>query len=1137
MADTWPVEEDTAVLQPWELPGTLRGREIQRREDQQGFLKNLEDGFMGGTALGAGQEIVNDEAQLLEDEMFPEGSIVDAISEIPNPLSPGMSVGDMMSGAGVLLGFRAGEADYDPYEKYDELTAGIPYGFHDEIVGNDNYAAALRARERILNDMERGRRISSQQGFTGNLAVFAGSMVDVDLPLTFMTGGGYGAARVARAGVKFSAAARLGARTAHTVQSGMIGASSGLQAGLASGAAQMAWRETADWTLLAETALTSTLMGGGINGVMRGDMGLKLSAARDELHTRMAADDPTLSGQGLDVEAMHTSPLVFHADSTAGAQMAEGAGPRISAERVNRDNLDASPRLEEITTASENWRHESGWLNRKRGGETEWLENFVTRGAGKAVAQDYARLYSSESPTANFLAGAIFESPHGYGRGRATAAVLNDHYTKQIVEPTFEAHRAMFRWAKRNEHTLARSGLGISDAGNRAFSREIMLEVNARRQGRQYSKDPDVLAAADAYGKAAERALDVAKGRNGQRALDGFEDIQAGPYLPYRWNGRRLRDLIRRGVVDEGSITQALANSYRAAGMTAGKDADAVARAMVTRMRSQADGVSGSLQDLMHRDGRDFFDEMLKDAGVSATERAAIMDRITGNKNEVGKLSHAKNRNEIDLEGQITTKDGSVLRIVDLMDDDLNTSWQRYSRQMAGSAALARHGITNRSMRESVISAIQKEQDALGEKAIDGDLLRAMLTHFDGGPISGYAFGKTNKGLGVGPALAKRLTNLSLLGKLGITQLGETGASMAAVGLKNWVDRGVMSRLDPERLAQNTELLNDIAFITGRIGEDHKHFAPHLELDSMSTRDASEFMANVQGWVGKAQFVQGYTSLFNQVRTWQQTTAALGIADKVVQQIKAASQFDEFGFNRVLDENLSRRLENDFGIDATTMDYIGKLIDDGVIEMASKGGHTYVNRLNMEQWDVEIADEFGAAITRSTNQQVQKSLAGEQDAWLHTEAGSLLMHLKTFPMQAATKQFARNMRYFDQENWGVLGMGLATAYMALAIRDTLDGRDRDVGERAKAAIGYSNMTGFIPMGVDPVMTMLGMEDMRFNQYGPHSEASVASLDVANRAMRIPGAAIDYATGNANGYDRQAMMAIPFMNTIGLSRMW
>lgn len=1105
-------------------PGTLRGAEIQRREDTQGVVDNFVDSFMSSTGIGAAKSILEDESDLLRAEWFP-GTETDEENQSALELTANTIAEPayhLLSDVGALLGFRAGEEDYDRTEWYDKLTEGIPYGFHDEIMRNQSFAAALRARERIVADMERGRRLLNQRGTTSGLAIFAGSLIDADLPLTFMTGGGYGAARVARAGVKFSAMTRMAPGVARTAQSGLTGANAGLQAGILSGAAQVAWDETADWTVLAETVLTSTLMGAGLNGAARGDLGLQLQAAREELYTRMARDDATLSGQGLDVNTMPAHPLVFDRPSTAGAQQVPGTETL----RIDREILNAPPHLEEITRAAEDWRHTSGWLNRKREGEKEWLERFITRGAGRHFARDYARLYSSESPTANFLAGAIFESPHGYGRGRATAAILKEQYTKQIIAPTLVAHDAMARWARRQNMTLARSGIGVSERGARMFGKEVMLEVNARRHGRAYSTDPDVLAAAVAFQVSSDRALSIAKGRKGQTAIDGFEDIPAGPYLPYRWNGRRLRDLIRSGRVDEESVIQTMANAYRQSGMRHDKDAVAVARAGVTRMRSQADGVPGSLRDLMARDGRDYLEQMLRDANVDPAEIAAILQRITGIKEEMGKSNHAKHRNEIDLEMEIPTKDGSVVQIIDLMDDDLIGSWHRYAREIAGSAALARQGVSNRSMRESLISAIRREQEALGEDPINGDLLRAMLTHFDGGPIHGFISNKTNEGLTVGTALAKRLTGLSLLGKLGITQFGETGVSIAAIGLRNWVDRGIMSRLTPERLAENRAILDDLAFITGRIGEDHKHFAPHLELDSLSTRDTWEFLKTVQGWVGKAQWVQGYTSLFNQVRSWQQTTAALGIADKVVKGIRDG-----------LDDKILRRIKNDFGLDEYTIQKIRWLIDDGVIEIRSRGGHEYVHRLNMDRWDIETAEEFGAAITRSTNQQVQKSLAGEQDAWLHTEVGSLLMHLKTFPMQAATKQFARNMRFFDMENWGALGMGLATAYLALTIRDALDGRERSVGERAKAAFGYSNMTGFIPMGADPLLTALGLEDMRFNQYGPHSEVSIAALDVANRALRVPGAIGDYSTGDADGYDRQAILAIPFMNMIGLSRLW
>jgi len=54
------------------------------------------------------------------------------------------------AGIAVFAGSRAGEADFDKLEKFDELTASIPYMYWDEIMRNDNLAAALRARRRQL---------------------------------------------------------------------------------------------------------------------------------------------------------------------------------------------------------------------------------------------------------------------------------------------------------------------------------------------------------------------------------------------------------------------------------------------------------------------------------------------------------------------------------------------------------------------------------------------------------------------------------------------------------------------------------------------------------------------------------------------------------------------------------------------------------------------------------------------------------------------------------------------------------------------------------------------------------------------------------------------------------------------------
>ena len=155
---------------------------------------------------------------------------------------------------------------------------------------------------------------------------------------------------------------------------------------------------------------------------------------------------------------------------------------------------------------------------------------------------------------------------------------------------------------------------------------------------------------------------------------------------------------------------------------------------------------------------------------------------------------------------------------------------------------------------------------------------------------------------------------------------------------------------------------------------------------------------------------------------------------------------------------------------------------------------------------------------------------------MHTSLGSLLTHLKTFPMQATQKQMVRHFRHNDPEAYSALVWGFGTALAASMIRAGVDGKDMTAEEHAKRAFGYANMTGFLPMAYDPLMTMIGADDMRFNQYGKHSEVAVPALAWANDAMRLPGAIGKSAAGVADYDDMRAKRTLPFANTILLGDM-
>ena len=149
---------------------------------------------------------------------------------------------------------------------------------------------------------------------------------------------------------------------------------------------------------------------------------------------------------------------------------------------------------------------------------------------------------------------------------------------------------------------------------------------------------------------------------------------------------------------------------------------------------------------------------------------------------------------------------------------------------------------------------------------------------------------------------------------------------------------------------------------------DHLHYAEWLDLDDVSLQDRNKWLKATSKLASNMSFVQAYTSGFNHVRQFQQRTAVMGMADKVMRTLKDGTALER--------ADLQRRFESDFGLGLDELDEFMGMIESGVIEFDPSG--RFVNKLNISQWRPELAETFGAAMRRNVNQVVQKSMAGEQ---------------------------------------------------------------------------------------------------------------------------------------------------------------
>lgn len=1107
------------------VPGPAHDEERRKADLQVGIGGDLADGFRQTAAYDL-QRIIRDEGTRLVEEHGLETDITEQ-----GPLQWGL---DQVTNAGIaglsIFGWREGDPDYDKQELMPELTKGVPYMYWDDIMAEDNYDAAMRARARVLQDIEIGQRMAGQD--SGTVAHFAGGMLDIDLPLAMVSGGAFGAAKATRAGLRTSTAAGFSAKSAKRVGRAFEGANSGFQAGVLVGAAQAKASETDGWEDFANLVLMNTVMAGGLK--VAGKTEAKL--AQDEFFENIRTNNPGFHKQ-LDVNTMPTDDLRIYTEMVEEGSMGAAATPGNTAVKVERPDLDVgfgapSPTHEQWITMAQDWRHNSDWGDQKVADmETTWGK-VIGSDVANVFNQDHHRMFKSKAATANYVAGNILESANGLGRGKATSSVRMENYHRRIQS---HVGRNWFdnlnNFAREQDDTMMGSGYGWSRSANARFNREVQLEMNDRRMGRTPSEQRSmyVRKQADELEASGQESLHVLKGRDGERAVSGFEDFDTNVrgYLPYTWQGATIKRLVRDKVITHDSLVSDLSIAYEAAGLATGKDLEAIADAVVKRAIAKTDDIDMNVQNLLTADGKEWLRQAMLDGGASAQRVDGIMERLQGAQHNRSKEGFAKSRNDIDLAARITTADGSDLQIVDLMNQDVHGTWQRYSRRVAGTSALARAGITNRAERTEFINAIRKEQEALGEEPLSKEYLEAVFSHFDGAAIQGWDGRTRNKGVSYAQAQMKRVVNLGLLEQLGITQLSELNNVIWQNGLRNSIQRGLMPFFDKALAKDRQGLLDDLSFVTGEIGRDQWHFAQWMDMDDLNDADLAQWQKGVNKITGGASAVQAYTNAFNQVRTASQTMAATGVTDKIFRKLK--QHVDD---GTPIDEDFLNAARIDFGLFPDDLQALSNMVENGLIEFSENG--EFVNRVFMDQWDPELAEIYGSAIMRNMNQVVQKTMAGEGSAWMHSEMGSLFTHLKSFPMASIQKQFARNFSKGYSQGMGYLASGMITAALAVMTKNAINGRDQDAEGIARGALNYNTMIGWMPTVVDPMLSMIGMDDMRMNPYGPYTDIMPPVATVGMDLLRAPGGVANAARGNADYYDWKAIKALPFMNTYGMS---
>lgn len=1030
---------------------------------------------------------------------------------------------------------------------------------------------------------------STKSGFTTFVARGLAGLADVDAPLTLLSGGLAGGLKVGMNATKFG---RL-----------LSGASSGAIAGTAFGAGSYYSDPNSDWTSI-PTAMLFGMGLGTMGGALRRAPGTKPvagmhadeavsdaansklddvineydDALKDEMplarntdlrhetfpdtdqygattaqiekqiaeeEAAKAATVPEGARKPVKIDLAEVDgvrPEDLHGGSTVGAAQLGGTGGGIK----DIEN----PRLQQIAQNAQA-------DNARTGHITDWEGNYsnlrarsdpAARGVRKfmdivdatPLASDFTRMMRTGSAVFQNMAYHLFENASGIVRNNRSGAMVMDNYQKQILGNFLPYHDAF------TEYAGAR-GQGIwqrtwDSTARQQFDIDVINELQARKYSGTLTTDAAVKKAADAVDATFAKEVEVGRGRKGEASWKGFErvDPESG-YFPQKWVGGKIQKLINSsgGALTKKSIIDAITEAYRAQHVTMkAKDAEIWASALVNRAIRSEDGLTTNLVSVLQSDGRAMLEDTLKANGISQKESDRLIKGLTGTMESAGAPGQTKRRIDVDM--RFVASNG--VKMIDLIDTDINKIVGQRARRTAGQGALARKGILSKQDWDDMVEAGLKEQTARGPSAGTGtnllekadDLLNKdrpltkedmddLYTYFSGAPLGG----------GISPIYSRmrKLTNLALLNQLGLTQMAEFGATAGAVGWKRFLEHA--GEAFSARLSkQDSELVQELQHMNIFVPEE-KMFRDDLTFEyEKANPNASEFMQRFDNILNKGQRAQGFISGFYEVRKIQQRIALTSATSKLFEGFKNAAE--QFSPDRL----------RDIGLDPKITARLQKYANDGTVEYVDGK----LKKLNLDKWDAADIEDFTLAMNRSTNQLVQKAMAGESSVLFHKDGvASLFFHLKSFPLLAMEKQGARNLMMADQTALSTFISGLVTASAAYAARQVINGKDENLTASgiAKGALGLSNMTGWIPMWTDPIAGFLGLDSMQMGggKYGSNSIIALpAAFTTLDRVAQVPEslASIPLAAVGLDKFtngDIRVLQSLPLVgNAYGISYM-
>jgi len=645
--------------------------------------------------------------------------------------------------------------------------------------------------------------------------------------------------------------------------------------------------------------------------------------------------------------------------------------------------------------------------------------------------------------------------------------------------------------------------------------REQFFEQVGKTLRGELSTDPAVNKAADAYRQAFAEILREAKGQgkyNNRGAIQGFDEVEESDnYVPRLYNQGKIRELLARH--DEEDVIRLIQKALepKLEGLTA-KQMRLIAKGhlrKVTSLDSQSIlGRSKAINNMELEDIRGFLET---DNTLTPEDIEEIITRIrqTREKDAASPTSRGKRRRPLDEQATITTRSGETLRFSDLLENNIETMFLTYAREMSGHVAFMRTmGIRSDADWNKLLMRAQAELPHAEQEKVLRRLNNTRKT------ILGRSIeenpGSTMHRVG---RVLMDWNFLRLMGQMGFAQLAETG-NILKYGPKEALQQFSALR-EVRRDMVSGKLNNDLA----REVEEFWATGTDLLTNTMHGRHVEHALdiGASEGVLGKIEAAQ------DTAKYYFQYVSLMGPVNAGLQRLGTRTILQKFT-NMAFEEGskITKQRLASIGLDEAMTARILKQIKAHATTEKGRLGRYKLRKMNIDQWDDHKArDAFIFAVNRETRRIIQENDVGAMPHWMQHFGWKLVFQFRAFAFGAYTQQTLHNMRMKDaQAVLTVLfnSMTAGAAYMAQQYVNSLGREDREEflesrlswEEIAKASFSRAGYASILPGVFDTAM--LPFKDPTFNQRSSNLSSdfimgnpTVALFNAASQTIKGPRA--------------------------------